>query len=141
MALKYAKGRFNIKNPEKYSGKKVPIYRSSWEMNFMIYLDNNPHVLSWASEAIHIPYINPFTNKKTIYVPDFIMVYMDKSGQRHAEVIEIKPKKEVSIQAAGKSQIAQARAVLNSFKWKAAEIWCRSQGMKFRVLTEDHLFR
>ena len=30
--------------------------------------------------------------KHTIYVPDFFIVYADKKGKQHAEVIEVKPK-------------------------------------------------
>ena len=77
---KYSQGKYQIRNPEKYIGKKSPTYRSSWELTFMMFCDNNPAILQWASEAIQIPYRNPFTNKNTIYVPDFLIIYMDKFG-------------------------------------------------------------
>jgi hypothetical protein len=28
--MKFAQGRFEMKNPEKYVGKKIPLARSSW---------------------------------------------------------------------------------------------------------------
>ena len=89
---KYANGIYTISNPDKYSGNKEPRYRSGWEHAFMRFCDNNPAVISWASEAIQIPYRNPLTGKGTIYVPDFVVVYQDKRGNKHAELIEIKPK-------------------------------------------------
>jgi hypothetical protein len=136
---KYAQGKFQIKNPAKYVGNKTPTYRSGWEFVFMQFCDNNPSVIQWASEAVHIPYRNPFTNKNTIYVPDFLIVYEDKSGQKHAEVIEVKPSKEVSMEGA-KSLRDQAFVALNAAKWEAARAWCRNQGLTFRIVTEDMIF-
>ncbi len=75
---KYAQGKYTVKNREKYVGRKEPTYRSSWEFSFMAFADNNPNILQWASEPFMIPYRNPFTGKNTIYVPDFMMVYVDR---------------------------------------------------------------
>lgn len=136
---KYANGFFQMKNPQKYVGKKTPHYRSSWEFAFMNMCDNHPSITSWASEAVHINYRNPFTGKNTIYIPDFLIVYQDASGQQHAEVIEIKPLKETSLQEA-KSKRDQAFAILNHCKWEAARAWCKNQGLKFRIVTEQDIF-
>lgn len=137
---KYANGFYQLLNPEKYVGKKQPHYRSSWEHTFMRFCDNNPAVLQWANEAIHINYRNPFTNKNTIYVPDFFMVYVDAKGQQHAEIIEIKPTKETTLEAAGNSKRAQAAAILNMAKWQAAGAYCKANNLKFRIVTERDLF-
>lgn len=136
---KYANGFFQIKNPQKYVGKKAPHFRSSWEFAFMNMCDNHPSITSWASEAVHINYRNPFTGKNTIYVPDFLIVYQDASGQQHAELIEIKPLKETSLGEA-KSKRDQAFAILNHCKWEAARAWCKTQGLKFRIVTEQDIF-
>jgi hypothetical protein len=137
---KYLQGKFQLKNPAKYVGNKTPTYRSSWELVFMQFCDNNPNVLQWASEAVHINYKNPLTGKNTIYVPDFLITYNDSHGKQHAEVIEVKPTKETSLQEAGKSPRAQAAAILNMAKWEAARQWCRAQGLSFRVVTENDIF-
>ena len=137
---KYAQGVFQIKNPEKYVGNKSPTYRSGWEFVFMQFCDNNPSIIQWASEAIHINYRNPLTNKNTIYVPDFLIVYVDKTGKKHAEVIEVKPTKETTLEAAGRSPRAQAAAIVNMAKWEAARAWCKHQGLVFRVVTENEIF-
>lgn len=137
---KYANGKYQIKNPEKYVGNKTPTYRSGWEWTFMQFCDNNPSILQWASEAIHINYRNPFTGRNTIYVPDFLIVYNDATGQKHAEVIEVKPTKETTLEAAGRSPKAQAAAILNAAKWEAARAWCKAQGLKFRIITENEIF-
>lgn len=137
---KYAQGKFQIKNPEKYVGNKAPTYRSGWEFVFMTMCDNHPSVLQWASEAVHINYKNPLTGKNTIYVPDFLIVYEDANGKKHAEVIEVKPKKETSLQEAGRSPRAQAAAILNAAKWEAARAWCKHNGLVFKIVTEDQIF-
>jgi hypothetical protein len=137
---KYANGKFQMKNPGKYVGNKTPTYRSSWEFVFMQFCDNNPAIIQWASEAIHVNYRNPLTNKNTIYVPDFLIVYVDKNGRQHAEVIEVKPTKETTLEAAGKSVRAQAAALVNMAKWEAARAWCKNQGLTFRVVTEQEIF-
>jgi hypothetical protein len=136
---KYAQGKFDIKNPEKYIGNKTPTYRSGWEFTFMQFCDNNPAVLQWASEAIHIPYRNPFTNKNTIYVPDFLMIYQDKSGKTHAELIEVKPQAQTTMESA-RSVRDKAAVALNMAKWQAANAWCKNNGMTFRIVTENQIF-
>ena len=136
---KYAQGKFQVQNPDKYVGKGEPTYRSSWEFAFMQFCDNNPAVVQWASEAIHVNYRNPFTGKNTIYVPDFLIIYMDKNGKRHGEVIEIKPSKETTMEAA-KSQRDKAAVALNMFKWEAARKFCAAQGLRFRIVNEQDIF-
>lgn len=137
---KYAQGKFQLQNPQKYVGNKTPTYRSSWEYIFMQFCDNNPSVLQWASEAVHINYRNPLTGKNTIYVPDFLITYNDATGRQHAEVIEVKPTKETSLQEAGRSPRAQAAAILNMAKWEAARAWCKAHNLTFRVVTENDIF-
>ena len=137
---KYAQGKFQLVNPQKYAGNKTPTYRSSWEFTFMTFCDNNPSVLQWASEAVHINYRNPLTGKNTIYVPDFLITYSDAGGRQHAELIEIKPLKETTLENAGKNPRNQAAAILNMAKWEAARAWCRAHNLTFRVVTENDIY-
>ena len=128
-----------MQNPAKYVGNKTPTYRSSWEYVFMQFCDNNPSILNWASEAVHINYRNPLTGKNTIYVPDFLITYNDATGGQHAEVVEVKPRKETTLEGA-KNIRDQAAAILNMAKWEAARQWCKAHGLTFRVVTEDMIF-
>jgi len=137
---KYANGKYTIKNPEKYIGKRAPTYRSSWEFTFCSFCDNNPAVVNWASEAITIPYRNPVSGKNTVYIPDFIVVYEDKYQRKHTELIEIKPSKEVTMESA-KSYRDQLMVAINMAKWAAADSWARANNMKFRVVTEFDIFK
>jgi hypothetical protein len=136
---KYSQGKFQIQNPAKYVGNKTPTYRSSWEFVFMQFCDNNPSIINWASEAVHINYRNPLTGKNTIYVPDFLITYQDAGGSQRAELVEVKPKKETTLEGA-KNIRDQAAAILNMAKWEAARAWARAHGMTFRVVTEDMIF-
>jgi hypothetical protein len=137
---KYAQQFYQVKNSEKYVGNKKPFYRSSWEFAFMNFCDNNPAIIQWASEAIQIPYKNPVTGKNTIYVPDFLIVYVDAKQKQHTELIEIKPSKEVSMESA-KSLRDKYVVAINMAKWEAAKNWCRANGLFFRVVTEYDIFK
>jgi TnsA endonuclease N terminal len=137
---KYASGKYEIKNPSKYIGKRAPTYRSSWEFTFMSFCDNNPSVVSWASEAITIPYRNPVSGKNTIYVPDFLVVYEDKNQKKHTELIEIKPSTEVTMESA-KSYRDKLMVAINMAKWAAADNWARANNIRFRVVTEFDIFK
>ena len=137
---RFAQGKFEMKNPDKYIGKKTPLARSSWEFVFMRMLDEHQGVEKWASESIQIPYRDPLTGKYTIYVPDFFIVYNDKSGKKHAEVVEVKPSNHTFLEKVGKSRYNQEQYVKNLAKWEAANAWCKQQGIKFRVVNEDDIF-
>jgi hypothetical protein len=137
---KYANGKFTIKNAEKYIGKRVPTYRSSWEFAFMNFCDNNPAVTQWASESIQIPYFNPVLGRQTIYVPDFVIVYQDVNKRQHVEVVEIKPLAQVTMESA-KSLKDKYSVAINMAKWAAADAWCKANNMRFRVVTEHDIFK
>ena len=77
MSLKFAQSIYQVKNPEKYVGTKLPYCRSSWETTFCMFCDNNPSVQQWASEPVKIPYRDPLTGKPTVYVPDFLISYIE----------------------------------------------------------------
>lgn len=140
MASKFARGKFTMTQPEKYVGTKIPTYRSSWEWSFMRFCDTNKSVQKWASEAINIPYRDPLTGRNTIYVPDFFIQYVDKNNKIIVELIEVKPASQTILERVGKNKYNQAQYVKNQAKWAAASIWCRQQGIKFRILNENDLF-
>jgi hypothetical protein len=136
----FRNGVYTVKNKQKYVGNREPRYRSGWEMTFMMFLDNNDSILQWASEAISIPYRNPLTGKQSMYIPDFFVTYRDKNNTVKAELIEIKPKKQSLVES---KQSAQDRAIVavNYAKWDQATKWARRNGLIFRVINEDQIYR
>lgn len=137
---KWAQGIYTPKNPQKYIGNHKPKYRSGWELTFMTFCDTNDNIIYWASEAMRIPYKHPLTGKPTIYVPDFFVVYQNKYGKQVAEVVEIKPKKQSVIESKVASAKDRMVVAINHAKWTAAMAYCKSQGLTFRVITEDDIF-
>ena len=137
---RFAQGKFEPKNPDKYVGRKTPTYRSSWEFAFCKFCDENPSIQAWASEAVKIPYRNPLTGKQTIYVPDFFIQYKTKKGRNMVELIEVKPDNQVTMESAGKSKHNQLAVALNMAKWEAARAYCKSKGMSFREEKEKDMF-
>ena len=140
MVNKWEKGLYHVQNPAKYVGSKHPTFRSSWERKFMEMCDAHPNIVKWASENVRIPYRHPVTGKATNYVPDFMVQYVDKDGKESVELVEIKPAGQTTMEAAGRSQRNQIEVHVNAAKWSAAQDWCKSKGIKFRVINEDQIF-
>jgi hypothetical protein len=137
--MAYVHGEFKLSNPDKYIGTHPIYFRSSWEFKLMQMFDTHPNILNWASESLKIPYMNPFTNKYSVYVPDFLIVYNDRDGKKKSEIIEVKPLKETMLSEA-KTKKDKAAVALNSFKWQAANNWAEQHGLTFRVMTEHDIF-
>ncbi len=138
------KGRFRPKNPSKYKGDASNIiYRSSWELRVMKYLDENSSILWWASEELPIPYLSPVDNKAHRYFPDFIVRAINKEQKETTIIIEVKPEKQTKPPCQKRKtkryfQEAVTYAV-NEAKWKAANLFCKEQGWQFKILTEKDL--
>jgi hypothetical protein len=135
----FRQGPYTVKNVAKYVGKGTPKYRSGWELTFMMFLDSNDNVLQWASESIRIPYRNPLTGKQSIYIPDFLVTYRGRNNTTIAELIEIKPKKQSLLESRA-SDRDRAIVALNYAKWHQATLWCKKNGLTFRVINEDMIY-
>jgi len=140
MSSRFARGKYSLKNPEKYIGNKTPTYRSSWEFAFCRFCDEHPSVVNWASESIKIPYKNPLTGRNTVYVPDFLIAFVDAKGKQRVELIEVKPENQTKRDKLGNSRANQAHWIVNQAKWQAAQAWAKSKGIFFRVINEGDIF-
>ena len=136
----FRQGFYEVKNSSKYVGNGKPKFRSGWELTVMMFLDSNDNVINWASEPVRIPYRNPLTGKMTMYVPDFIVTYRGPKETVRAELIEIKPKKQSLIESKMKDR-DKAIVAVNYAKWASAQQWAKQNGLTFRVITEDDIFR
>lgn len=139
MPKKFAQSFYEIQNPHKYVGNKKPFARSSWETTFMMFCDNNEHILQWASEPLQIPYRHPLTGKGTVYVPDFLITYRDRADAVRGELIEIKPLKQSVFEGKMKTH-EQATVAINYAKWNQATKWARQNGLLFRVINENDIY-
>ncbi len=141
---KYRQGIFKPNYPQKYKGT-LPIYfRSSYELKFQKWADNNPNVLSWGSETIIIPYQNPLTGRVSRYFTDFNIVIKDKTGNIQKFLIELKPSSQTQAPVQKGKQMKtflrqQAEYIKNRAKWDAAKQFAESRGIIFTILTEKHL--
>lgn len=139
------KGRFKIANPKKYRGDTGDvIYRSSWELRFMKWCDNNPSVIEWGSETVVIPYKSPVDNKIHRYFVDFYIKIKNKQGSIDKYLIEIKPEKFTKPppipERKTKKFIEEVfQYGTNQAKWRAANEFCMDRNMKFLILTENDL--
>ena len=138
------KGRFRPKNPQKYKGDaENVIYRSTWELRVMKYLDENSAVIWWASEEIAIPYVSPIDNKVHRYFPDFIVRMRRRDGSEKTSMLEVKPYKQTQQPTRRrKTQVfitEMATYAVNQAKWKAADLFCLEHGWQFQLITEKEL--
>ena len=135
------KGRYTIKNPDKYAGdaKKV-IYRSLWERNTFRWCENNPKVKLWNSEEVVVPYVSSVDKKLHRYYVD-LLIQMDN---KKTYLIEIKPKKETQPPKSRSRRTKkfineQLTYIKNNDKWEAASKFAEHNGWKFQVWTEETL--
>ena len=77
---KFKQGVFVCNNKDKYRGSTPILYRSSYELSFMKWCDNNPAVVYWGSETIIIPYQNPMTGRVHRYFVDFNLTLKTKDN-------------------------------------------------------------
>ena len=140
------KGKYKIKNPNKYLGNPTNIiYRSLMERRFMEWCDSNDKCYKWSSDERVIPYISPIDNKQHRYFPDFLI-----QTPKGWFLIEVKPltqsrppKKLVVENLELKKKRRYIKSVqtwlVNEAKWKAATKVCEKKGWSFQILTEKQL--
>lgn len=139
------KGKYKVKNPAKYAGDiQNVVYRSSWELKFMVWCDNNTSILEWGSEIAVIPYKSPVDNRMHRYFVDFYIKVRDETGTVKKYLIEIKPLKYTQPPVnPGKPTKKFLQEVfqygVNQAKWEQADKFCKENNMKFLVLTEKDL--
>ena len=140
------KGKFKIKNSEKYIGDSTNvIYRSLMELNFMKWCDKSEKVLKWSSEEVIVPYISHMDKKRHRYFPDFLI--QTEKGWTLIEVkpqVQTKPPKKLLVEnLTPKKKRRYAYAVktwlVNEAKWEAAKKVCEVKGWRFQIMTEKQL--
>lgn len=106
------------------------IYRSSYELKFITWLETNDKVKHWASECICIPYlfIDGTTHR---YYPDYFVEIEDGTKM----VVEIKPYNQTQ-KPLNENCWAAKEYAKNRCKWAAAVEFCKAKGYVFKILTE-----
>jgi hypothetical protein len=144
--MKTYKGYFKPQNPQKYRGDpRNIIYRSSWELKMMSYLDRHNNVIGWSSEEVVIPYRSPIDGRMHRYFVDFLVTSINKDGVKETTLIEVKPAAQTlpPVLKEGKKTRAYVQSVMtwgvNEAKWKAAAEYCIDRGWNFKIFTEKEL--
>lgn len=106
------------------------IYRSSYELKFITWLEQSNLVKGWGSECFCIPYL--FVDGTTHrYYPDYFVEMVDGTKM----VVEIKPYNQTQ-KPVNENCWAAKEYAKNMCKWKATLEFCEKKGYKFKVLTE-----
>lgn len=139
-------GKYYPKNPQKYRGDiNNIIWRSTWELKLLRYLDEHPSVLEFGSEEIVIPYISPVDQRVHRYYVDFYVKMRTLDGGTKTYIAEVKPHAQ-TLPPKKKSRVTprylkecQTYAV-NQAKWEAARKFASKNNIQFLILTENELF-
>lgn len=143
---RYKQGVFKPKNPEKYEGDATNIlYRSSLELRYLKFFDENPNIICYASEELGIKYVSPMDGKVHTYYPDLIFKVRTKDGNIETYIAEIKPKsqtvppKKTNQKPSRRFLNEVATYSVNKAKWDQADAFCKKNNAKFVVLTEQEI--
>jgi hypothetical protein len=141
---RFKQGIYTPKNKQKFIGK-IAIYRSSFELQFMRWADNNPNVLEWGSENIIVPYKSPIDNKiHRYYVDNFLALKEGNNIKKY--LVEIKPSSQTLPPKHSNRKKKQTilyenmQYAINQAKWEAAKNFATTRGCEFIILTEKELF-
>ena len=139
-------GKYKPQNVKKYVGNPTKIvYRSLLERRFMVFCDNNPNILKWASEELAIPYISPLDNKMHRYIVDFIIEVKTVNNEIKTYLVEIKPDRQTkkpqnSENKTNKTFLKEMTTwAINTKKWQAAEQFAKENNWEFKIITEKTL--
>lgn len=136
--------RFIPTNPDKYIGDITNIVlRSSWEVKFAKWADQNNSVLKWGSELAIIPYYSTVDQKWRRYFVDFVLKIQKSDGTIQNIIAEIKPAKETKPPKRSRNKKTFIKESItwqvNQDKWSAAKKWADNIGFTFTILTEKEL--
>lgn len=106
------------------------IYRSSYELKFITWLESSNKVKNWGSECFYIPYLY-IDGKIHKYYPDYFVEMTDGTKM----VVEIKPYNQTQ-KPINENCWAAKEYSKNMCKWKATSEFCDAKGYKFKILTE-----
>jgi hypothetical protein len=113
---KFHEGYINsIKN-----GNQKMHYRSSWERDVYICLENLAEVSSYKVESFPVEYY--WRGRRKRYFPDILVAFNNGTY----EVWEIKPDNQKQLE-------------VNKAKWLACEGHCETRGWKFKVIDENEI--
>ncbi len=135
------KGKYVIRNPDKYVGDPDDvIYRSLWEKSAFKWCEDSPRVKRWNSEQVIIPYMCEADRKVCRYHLDLCVEFADG----RIVLVEIKPANQTK-QPKKRSRTTKkylkevAVYAKNQSKWKAAAAFAKKNGVEFEIWTEHQL--
>ena len=141
----YTQGVYRPQNKEKCKSS-LNCYRSRPEYMIMRWMDNNPNVVSWASEQDVVWYKKSMDGGRPHrYFLDFTCEYRNRDGSVSKLFIEYKPKKFLKMPVRTKRMSAKTYNYLcetwvqNQEKWAAARKYAEDHDGRFMVICEDSI--
>lgn len=142
----FKQGYYRLINESKYAGPRPIIYRSSYELKFATYCDQNENIIMWSSEPFKIKYFNLYDKRYHFYYPDFY-IKIRQGIEIKDYIIEVKPsshliKPKIPLKKTKKSiknyNYKLKTYITNASKIKALKIYAKKRGCGVMLLTEKH---
>lgn len=140
-------GYFHPHNLSKYVGNANNIiFRSHWEFKFLEFCDKNDNIIKYSSEAVKVPYINPFDHKVHQYYIDIFIEMRCSDGKTAKWLLEIKPDKYTKMPNPPKKRTKKSlqayeyhrrMTLINIEKFKSAKYWAEQMGARFGIIQMD----
>lgn len=141
----FKSGYYRPHNVEKFEGVSRCVYRSSWELKFLKWVDYNDKVKKVYYERVVLPYICKTDNKLHKYYVDCKITMEEKTGLKDY-LIEIKPFRQTipptQSKRKKKSTIITEKInwLKNNSKWESAKKYCEKMGYRWCVMTEKGIY-
>lgn len=141
---KFKQGIFKPINVSKCLNTSNVEYRSQLEFRLLRICDNNDAVISWSSESVIVPYMNPIKGKVCRYYIDAYIKLQTPNGPKEF-LIEVKPYRQTLKPTPSKRQkettiiYEAATYAINQAKWDAARQFANSKNMEFMIMTEEDI--
>lgn len=139
----FRQGRYIPINKDKYKGDHTNIiYRSSYELKFMKWLDMSASCIAWSSEETVVIYRSPVDDKLHRYFVDF-KITLKQNNIEKTYLVEVKPFHQTQPPKNTKNKKTLVESVMtyqvNQAKWDAAKKYCSTNGWEFKLITEYEL--
>ena len=112
-------------------------FRSKWEIDFAMYLENHKNIKNWKFDY-PFKYLDRFVTKKnTIYYVDFLVEFVNGNKA----FFEVKPvstlKERVNTKSSKYKKIHKHNYLKNLSKFDSITGYCRKTGMKFYLVDKS----
>ena len=152
---------YEIKNPDKYIGKEIWVhYNKHEELNVLREMDNNPDILQWCYHGIGVPFEHPISKEEELFVPsfyvlsnkptdlyspdspheEFLIQVISEYENEYTMQLDLLDEEDYTNLTDEEKEMYDFKMDATSYqilKFKAADEYCKKNGMRFSVVSNE----